>query len=557
MPTIELKGKKPFSRTDAGGPPAPAPDQAEAAELSAYLEAFRAMQSMMDNWRSQLGIPSLSAAARPGAPVADGAQVVGVIDSLQSPGQAAPTGEAPLSAGALKRRLALQLGKAQGSHPGKSLGRPEEDIIDMVGMMFDYILDDKNIPGPIKCLIVRLQIPIIKVAILDKTFFAKRNHACRLLLNDLAQAGAGLAEAELGADNPIMQKVAAVVATILKEFSQDVGLFDALLRDFSAFMEKESKRSALAENRTLQTSQSKEKVWLSKKAVACEISARLRNQDAPVGFRTFIYNDWKDVMFLAYLRRDKNPAEWTWSLDTLDKLVWSITPPANAQERANLLREMPALVKDIRRGLESTSLDARQIESTLKDLAICHMGTLHSNASLKRAAAPAQAKTAEAILPTEDVNIKDAELAEAILEIKSHLPDIANVDVEEVIMGGDGALPGGGAASWLMDFVKDRHWEAANDLKVGDWIGYSDENGKLLRAKLAWKSPATSLCIFVNRRGLKVLELKFKDLVARLRSGRAHVLESTDIPLTDRAMSFLTQSLQNPFAKPLQAPDFA
>jgi len=559
LPSISHKlSKNPRQQADDTGLSAQQPNPYQAAELTAYLETFRTMQSLVDDWRHQLGIKSFSSAAAPGQPVADSEQVISAISRLQQPPEEASLSGSPLSAESLKQRLAQQLGDAQGNHPGKAMGRPEEDIIDMVGLMFDYILDDKNIPSPIKCLIVRLQIPIIKVAILDKTFFARKTHASRILLNDLAQAGVGLSDEDLSADNPIRQKVEEIVNKILNAFNRDVGLFDELLSDFSAFMEKESKRSMLAESRTLQTSQSKEKVWLSKKAVALEISSRLQNTDTPAAFRTFIYNDWKDVMFLAYLRRDKNPEEWKRSLETLDKLVWSLTPPANTQERANLIREIPLIMRAIRNGLESTSLDAHQIDSTLKDLQVCHISTLHSRVSTKHSEASGKLKRdAEAILPTNDVTIKDAELAEVILEIKSHLPDIHNIDIEEVTMGGENAAEKKAAPSWLRDFAQDEHTDAANRLKVGDWIEFINEDGHLWRAKLAWQSPATSLCVFVNRRGVKILELRLNDLAVRMRQGRANAMEAASVPLMDRAVSFLTKSLQNPFAKPAQAPNFA
>jgi hypothetical protein len=55
--------------------------------------------------------------------------------------------------------------------------------------------------------------------------------------------------------------------------------------------------------------------------------------------------------------------------------------------------------------------------------------------------------------------------------------------------------------------------------------------------------------VFVNRRGVKVLELKVNELASRLREGKARIIEEANSPLMDRALSFLTQSLKNPFTK--------
>ncbi|MDD5034897.1 MAG: DUF1631 domain-containing protein [Methylococcaceae bacterium] len=548
LPTISYKIIKQDSREypDVAGNLAQLSGSEAVAELSIYLETFRAMQSLVDSWRQQLGMPSLSSA--PGESMAGIEEVVDAIDKLQHRAdQDAPNGQ-PVSTESLKQSLLLQLGKVHGRYSARTIGRPEEDTIDMVGIIFDYILEDKDLSPSIQCLIARLQIPIIKVAILDKTFFAKKNHISRVLLNDLAQAGVGLSTAEVNADNPIIRKIEEIVMRIINEFDQDIALFDELQKDFSAFMEKESRCSKIAENRTLQTTQSKEKVWLAKKAVALEITLRLQNVDAPVSFRTFIYNDWKDVLFLAYLRRDKNDEEWEHALANLDRLVWSITPPANAQERTNLIREIPVIVKAVKEGLDSISLDIHQIRSILKDLEICHMNVLRPGASLKHSENSSQVQDVEVVSPTRDVPIKDAELAKAMQEIESYLPDISNIDMEEVIMGNEIAKEE--TSNWLMDFVQDEHTENCNRLKVGDWIEYLNEASQLCRAKLSWKSPATSLCVFVNRYGIKVLELRLNDLVLRMRQGRANIVAGANIPLMDRAVFFLTQSLQNPFAKP-------
>ncbi|MGH8771260.1 MAG: DUF1631 family protein, partial [Burkholderiales bacterium] len=76
---------------------------------------------------------------------------------------------------------------------GFGAGLPQMDAmtLDIVAMLFDYILDDKDIPTAMKALIARLQIPVLKVAMLDKKFFAKKSHPARRLLDQLAYAAIG------------------------------------------------------------------------------------------------------------------------------------------------------------------------------------------------------------------------------------------------------------------------------------------------------------------------------------------------------------------------------
>jgi hypothetical protein len=546
LPNIASRNAKRQSSSDSAGNAAASNEEVEAV---AYLEAFRSMQSLMDGWRSQLGTAPVSASLMSDAIVVDSKEVVGALNSLQLPADAEGNSGQPLTSENLKQYVALQLGKLKGDNKNRALGRPEEDIIDMVGMIFDFILDDKNLALPIKGLIARLQIPVIKVAILDKSFFAKKNHPARALLNGLAQAGIGLGVAEADADNPIIRKVEEIVGRVLHEFDQEVGLFETLLEDLTVFMDKDSQRSKVAEDRTRQVTQSKEKVWLAKKAVASEITLRLQSRETSAAFRSFLYNDWKDVLVLAYLRQDKMDGEWDRSLEIMDKLMWSVTPPTNPRERQEVIRAIPGLLKSIKEGLESISLDPHQIAALLKDLEVCHMSALRSPPSPRQGHEGEQVKDLAKSSPTSEVTIKDAELAEAILEIKSHLPDISNIDIEEVIMGDAGVKSRTEAPGQKTDYAQGVFLEVVNRLNVGDWMEFTEDDGRTCRAKLSWKSPATSLCVFVNRRGVKVMELKVNELVLRLREGKARVIEDVGTPLMDRALSFLTQSLKNPFSK--------
>jgi hypothetical protein len=56
-------------------------------------------------------------------------------------------------------------------------------------MLFEFILEDRNLPPQMQVLLARLQIPYLKAAILDRKMFAHRQHPARRLLDGLADAG--------------------------------------------------------------------------------------------------------------------------------------------------------------------------------------------------------------------------------------------------------------------------------------------------------------------------------------------------------------------------------
>jgi hypothetical protein len=82
----------------------------------------------------------------------------------------------------------------------ETVRQADEDVINLVSMLFDFILDDDDLPMAMKALLGRLQIPLLKVAIIDKTFFNAEKHKARQLLNLLSKAGIGWNQKDQGSD---------------------------------------------------------------------------------------------------------------------------------------------------------------------------------------------------------------------------------------------------------------------------------------------------------------------------------------------------------------------
>src|SRR3546814_17673226 len=67
----------------------------------------------------------------------------------------------------------------------------DEDAIDLVGMLFDVLLDERQLKGSARELIGRMVVPFIKVALLDRRMFLRKEHPARRLLNSVAEACEG------------------------------------------------------------------------------------------------------------------------------------------------------------------------------------------------------------------------------------------------------------------------------------------------------------------------------------------------------------------------------
>jgi hypothetical protein len=502
---------------------------------------FVAMENRPGGWRSRMNLPMLDPAGcvRPTAAVAE---IVSALSLLQH----AARRDAMPAVRSLKSHLQQQFRKVRPDKEIRPLARREEDLIDMVSMLFEFVLDDCNLPDSARTLIARLQIPVIKVALLETSLFRHRNHSVWRLLDALVQAGSGLDKAGDAAHARVFRKVESTVHRVLDGFDRNLNLFEELLNEFTAFMQKEDHRSRIAEERIRQVAQNKEQMQLAKRKVAYEIVRRLHGKPTPVPVRSFLLNTWKDVLILGYLRRDKS-GDWEHSLKVMDELLWSVTVPLEAGSHMDLLNIMPPLVKSIKAGLEALSLDPRGVAMALDDLAACHVMRLPQPLAGAEGAI-GRTGLLDKQAPRK-VEVQDPELVRAIVEIRADLPEVDHFDVGDLIQlpsGFDVAHEERGEAFDAADdaIAKARH------LAVGEWVEFDDGNRRV-RAKLAWKSQLTSNCVFVNRRGGKVAEITLPELARRLSEGAARILVKPAASPIDRAFNAL---LDTPRARLKQMP---
>ena len=179
----------------------------------------------------------------------------------------------------LKSHLLSQIGALRGERPSH-VATMDEDTIDLVGMLFEFILEDRNLPAEMQVMLARLQIPYLKAAILDRKLFGHRQHPARRLLDSLAEQAKGWSE-ESDRDHRLYDKVKTIVDQLLHEFDDDMGIFDRLLTDLQQFQDINKRRSEIAEQRVAESTRGREKLEQARRRAAREIIDRIGNQKLP------------------------------------------------------------------------------------------------------------------------------------------------------------------------------------------------------------------------------------------------------------------------------------
>ncbi|GIZ11650.1 DUF1631 domain-containing protein [Pseudomonas sp. NCCP-436] len=430
----------------------------------------------------------------------------------------------------LLARVSAKSGKA------RIVGEVDEDVINLVSMLFEFILDDRTLPDSLKALIGRLQIPMLKVAVLDKTFFSRGSHPARRLLNEIASAALGWVDQDDMQRDSLYQKIEQVVQRLLSDFVDDPAIFSELLTDFIAFTGDERRRSELLEQRTRDAEEGRARAELARLQVEQALNERLLGKTLPEVVVRLLQDAWSKVLMLTCLKHGMDSPEWQAALQTMDDLIWSVAPHEDPEARLRLLELVPGLLKALREGMTSAAFDPFSTSEFFNKLEALHVQALqrfkHSPGETVAAPVEDAAKPDENDEPLPLLVLPPAEEAEAA----SAMVEV----VEEIIL-----LAPGQTRSDEPEVVLPEDDEAllqVDSLRVGSWVELQEDEEHRLRCKLAAIIKPTGKYVFVNRTGIKVLEKSRNALAVEFRRNAIRLLD--DALLFDRALESVIGNLR-------------
>jgi hypothetical protein len=470
--------------------------------------------------------------AMPSGPLPSANELLGALSVLQS--QIASAGPLPYARPddaaelsrevlQLKGQLLTQIGALRGERPSH-VATIDEDTIDLVGMLFEFILEDRNLPAAMQVMLARLQIPYLKAAILDRKLFAHRQHPARRLLDCLAEQAKGWSE-ESDRDRRLHEKVKSIVDQLLHDFDDDMGIFERLLVDLQQFQDINKRRSELAEQRVAESTRGREKLEQARRRAAREILDRIGDQKLPPLVHGVLARAWANHMVLTLLRQGETSPEFKSALRFIDDFIATTRPATNPESRQALRQMLPGVERALRQGLTNVAFQEQDIERLLSQLHTYYRQQL-----------------GETLGATEVVTVdEDA----AMLAIPDSIQPVIDRDTAAEDLAED---------EEIVEVPLDSpEWHQVQALQPGTWLEFCLADEAMTRAKLSWISPMSGRYLFVNRRGLKVADYAPQELAILLANGHARVLAAN--ALFDRAMSAIVGKLSQPDATPsAQAP---
>ena len=360
----------------------------------------------------------------------------------------------------------------------------DEDAIDLVGMLFDVMLDERDLEGRSRELIGRLVVPFVKVAMLDRRMFVQKTHPARKLLNSLAEACEGNA-GESQAERALMGKVEEIIERLTAEFNENLAIFLTLEEEFRDFLAQHRRRIEITERRAAETQRGQEKLEVARNRASAELDKRVAGVVLPKAIEDFLRQPWNHHLTLTLLREGDEGEGVTEALKLADDVLEEV-----AEARRHIVGKL---------WLQSSQPGLRKVFASVG---------LHGEGGTT--AIDALHDTLQSI-------------AELRPELERALPELPQIALPTAPAPETPAIEFG-TATKAEDF-DDGDAERFRRMEIGTWLDFIDKDGKMQAGKLSWVSPISSRLLFVNRRGIRFCVASPEELavMVRLERLRPHV----------------------------------
>ncbi|UTW46430.1 DUF1631 domain-containing protein [bacterium SCSIO 12696] len=380
----------------------------------------------------------------------------------------------------------------------------DKTVVTLVDLLFKQMHQTSVISPSLNGAMKNLELAVAKIALQDSEFFDSEQHPARQLINEVAQASMGFGENEEASNDPVYKKIHEVVEQLHQSDVNDDQL-PQLLDDFVSFVGREQRRSKAVEHRMLEEEDGRVRLNTSHTVVKGCLEERMLGLELPSLTVSFVEQGWGKVLFLAHLREGDLSSAWGDALKLLDTVIGFSKPQGSVSDdfdRAELLDE-------IRFQLEKAALDPYQIEFLLKGID----GLLELRITGKEKGKP-------------DPKLVAKKVAALMLNIP----------------GEPCKLPKEGSA----EAVESKYLKQVDALEKGSWVELVTGEDTTRRARFAGTigegDENSGTMVFVNRRGVKVIEGSRQQLALALKKQRLVVLDNS--PLIDEAMETVLHDLQ-------------
>ena len=412
-------------------------------------------------------------------------EVLKALSALQRKITSSQKDAASLTTEQIKQELIADISKQHGGIIDKQVNLLDERSMDFVGMMFGAIVDDNTVSEIMTTLIYQLQIPVMKVAMLDRTLFESETHPARETVDLLTTAGMGINAKE----DRIYNELEEIVDSILEKFDIDIVAFEKAVEALEDIINKEEQLTTETERqqqRQIFQQHARNIVISQLKMVSCE-------KQIPNKVRPIVLKHWSTLMLNRYIRHGRNSEQWVQSVLLLKLLLKCIQPIKYASQYNLLKNNHMALLQAVNDELYTTQQDKSDIANQVAELKSYFLQMIDDygfNVVDKN---------------NNKINEQDVE------ESDETSPDTTEDELQHV--------------QQQTKIARQKLAQLTSSTRPGVWYEiYNGEDKAVRRLKLSVILTDAAQLIFVDRKGVKVIEKDAEEFAKELEENRSRIL---------------------------------
>ena len=407
---------------------------------------------------------------------------------------------------------------------------------DMLSRLYDQILADPRLLPPLKGLLARLQIAVVRLARSDSTLLRRQDHPTWALLNRVAAHGMAFERADDARLVDFLRFMEGEAQLLVDAPTPTATLFQQVLARVDARIDQQARQSGERNAVALAA--------LEREHLRNDWRELLREQvdhqivDTPLGPRMhrFLQTSWVEVIVTAMVRNGRDSREAQAAMELVDALLDSLTTPRDLGDREALRMRLPVLIERLVAGCDSIQLPEARREPPLAELMAQHARLLRGlpaqDPAERRAAPPRPTPASTAPASADEIvqrlmEERDSQLPSHWLSTDVDRGELPTVPVQ---LYNEHDSPDARAAL--------KRW--IDGLQIGRWFHLFIQ-GDWHTAQIAWIGEGHQFMLFVGREPDQRLSLTRRALEALLANGLITALE--DDSVVQRAVDTLMSDL--------------
>ena len=407
-----------------------------------------------------------------------------------------------------KQQLLSEIGNLHGGAVTRQVSQLDEKTIDFIEMLFEAIVEDINISDVVTHLIQRLQILVIKVAMLDDLFFQDSYHPARVTLNLIAHLGCGISEKTDALYNTLEN----IVDTLINDFDLDIQSFLNSVSELESLQIAELKSAADKEAET----QKSVLHGHARSVVLSTLQKLVTKKTIPKLCQKLLLKHWSTFMFHQYIKYGRSSDNWLTSVSHAKQLIEMLQPVTRQSDIDIIKDNKDMLIDDIHQSLLTTRQNPIDIE--------CEINNLHITFEAITESSVINEQDNLTLSPASTIEldvVNDSSLEEKLIQITTLAPTETHSNDASLKIS---KLPA--------------------DVRPGVWFEvYTGSDTPPRRAKLSVIIMDQASLVFVDRHGIKVIDKDAEIFSAELSENKSSAI--SDHSAFDHALGLVIHSLSN------------